>query len=237
MVAGRNLDSGWQFPRSVTRVEVVTRGDDGRRLLDEATVALERAHDVAVCPVESGVRSDLRLVVGAAEWAEDFIRQSRAAGDPVPLVVITVTSEGDSTTRLLNAGADDCLPYPFDPSELLARVHAVIRRSEGPLQRCAEIAIDRANLRIRVRDVEARVSRRQLEIFTHLAEHRERWVHTDEIIAGACGTHHDPATSLVRVQIHALRKALGAAGGCIRCDGHKSYMLSLEATASTLTAK
>jgi DNA-binding response OmpR family regulator len=59
----------------------------------------------------------------------------------------------------------------------------------------------------------------------------DRWVHSTEIIKAVCGTHHDPMTSLVRVQICALRKALGSERGCIRGDGRKSYMLTLSMTA------
>jgi DNA-binding response OmpR family regulator len=64
-------------------------------------------------------------------------------------------------------------------------------------------------------------------IFVCLAERRERWVHSDEIVAIVSGTHHAATTSLVRVQIHALRNALRSARDCIQSDGHKSYMLSL----------
>ena len=97
--------------------------------------------------------------------------------------------------------------------------------------RGAEISVDRPTRRIRVRDVEARVSPRQFELFVCLAERRERWVHSDEIIAIVCGTHHERSTSLVRVQVHGLRKSLGAARESIRCDGHRGYMLTLALTA------
>jgi DNA-binding response OmpR family regulator len=176
---------------------------------------------------------DLRLIAGEAEWAAGIVRQSRGAGDSTPTVALNVTAERGSNPRILDAGADDCLACPFDPTELRARVRAVMRRLASALARCSDIATDRNMLRIRVRDVVARVSPKQFEVFVCLAGHRERWVRSDEVIATVSGTHHDRETSLVRVQVHALRKALGAERGCIRCDGHRSYMLTLATAPSS----
>jgi len=177
--------------------------------------------------VEVAQHADLLLLAGTTEWAEDLIRHSRGMGDPTPIVVLNISAEATATARILDAGADDCLACPFDSAELSARMRAVMRRLGGGLSRCPEIAADSDTLRIRVRSVEARVSHRQFAIFMCLAERHGRWVHSDAIIATVFGTHHDPASSLVRVQIHALRKALSHARDCIRCDGHKSYMLTV----------
>jgi len=170
---------------------------------------------------------DLVLVTGAANWAEGVTLHFRAVGDPTPIVVINLTPANGSNTRILDAGADECMTFPFDPPELRARIRAVMRRLKPALLRSSEIAADPTTLRARVRDVEIRVSRKQFEIFVCLAERRECWVHSEEIIATVSGTHHDPATSLVRVQVHALRKALGTARACIQSDGHRRYMLTL----------
>jgi DNA-binding response OmpR family regulator len=167
------------------------------------------------------------LLVGKLEWIERLIGQSRIAGDPTPIVVLNVGAEYLANAQILDAGADDCLAYPFHAAELSARMSAVMRRQCNSLARNSEIAADSDTLRIRVRDVETRVTRRQFDIFICLAAHLGRWVHSDAIIAKASATHHDPATSLVRVQIHALRKALGPERSCIRSDGCKSYMLTV----------
>jgi DNA-binding response OmpR family regulator len=197
--------------------------------LSEARSVLIGACNRAVRLVEVGQRPDLSLIAGAGDWAEGVIRQSRGVGDPIPIVVLNVTAEGGANARILDAGADDCLACPFDPGELRARIQAVMRRQGSSLTHCPPIAADFDTRRIRVHDFEVRVSPKQFEIFVYLAERRERWVHSSEIIAAISGTHHDPGTSLVRVQIHALRKAFGAARDCIRCDGRKSYMLTLAA--------
>lgn len=192
------------------------------RLFDEVRSAL-KCPDVRL--VEAAHERDLLLVAGPTESAERIIRELRALGDPTQIVAITASP--GANPRILDAGADDSLTYPFEPEELRARVRAVMRRSRRAWTNRQEISADPSTLRIRVRDAEAQVSRKQFKLFVCLAEHRERWVHSDEIIASMSGTHHQPTSSLVRVQIHALRKSLPAERACIRSDRNKSYMLTL----------
>ncbi len=221
-------DSSWQLPSYVIRAQLLAQQHFGIRWLDNARSAVQGAsRGVSLRLQEVAHDADVVLICGSAEWAQTFVRQFRNAGNPTPIVVLNASAETGSNARILDEGADDCLTCPFEARELRARVHAVLRRLSPALLRTPLIAMDRGTLRIRVRAVQAHVSPRQLEIFTCLAERRERWVHSEEIIAVVSGTHHDPGSSLVRVQIHALRKALGAERNCIRCDGRKSYMLTL----------
>jgi DNA-binding response OmpR family regulator len=228
MLENLRADSSWQFAGHVLRAQVLAQEHVGMRWLNEARAAILGAfprESLRLTEVEHG--PDIVLVAGSAEWAGPFVRQFRGAGDSTPIVVLNASATASSSACILDEGADDCLICPFDPLELRARIQAVLRRLSPALLRTPSIAIDRTTLRIRVRTAQAQVSRRQFDLFVYLAEHRERWVHSNEIIAAVSGTHHDPGSSILRVQIHALRKALGAERDCIRCDGHKSYMLTL----------
>jgi len=228
MVESLRADSTWQLASYVVRAQLLAQEHVGIRWLHEARAAILAAFPRdALRLTEVDHTPDVALVAGSAEWAANFVRQSRSAGDPTPVVVLNASATAGSSARILDEGADDCLICPFDPLELRARILAVLRRLSPALLRTPSIAVDRTTLRIRVRSAEAQVSRRQFDIFLYLAEHRERWVHSNEIIAAVSGTHHDPGSSILRVQIHALRKALGTERNCVRCDGHKSYMLTL----------
>ena len=58
----------------------------------------------------------------------DIVRAMRAAGDRTPILVLSALDSVDERVRGLRAGGDDYLGKPFNPRELLARIHAVLRR-------------------------------------------------------------------------------------------------------------
>src|SRR6266581_5627979 len=60
-------------------------------------------------------------------------RRLRGAGESVPIIMLT--AKGEEVDRIvgLEMGADDYLPKPFNPRELVARIHAVLRRRSAPL--------------------------------------------------------------------------------------------------------
>jgi two-component system OmpR family response regulator len=85
-----------------------------------------------------------RLAIDAANYAVvlldlgspgvrgiDLLRDLRAAGNPVPVLVLTARDDLETRVCALDSGADDCVLKPFDIRELLARVRAVLRRSAG----------------------------------------------------------------------------------------------------------
>ncbi len=87
----------------------------------------------------------------------EVLRRLRAAGSKIPILMLT--TRGDAVDRIvgLQSGADDYLPKPFDPQELVARIQAILRRTSPALAASAEV--------LRVGDVtlddRARIVRRQ----------------------------------------------------------------------------
>jgi two-component system phosphate regulon response regulator OmpR len=59
-------------------------------------------------------------------------RRLRAANDRTPIIMLTAKGEDVDRIVGLEVGADDYLPKPFNPRELLARIHAVLRRRPAP---------------------------------------------------------------------------------------------------------
>ena len=117
--------------------------DDDRRLRDLLSQYLSDEGFV-VRTAADGAAMDLALGETAADLivldlmlpGEDGLaicRRLRTAGDPTPIVMLTAKGdEGDRITGL-ETGADDYLPKPFNPRELVARIHAVLRRGGGSL--------------------------------------------------------------------------------------------------------
>ena len=60
------------------------------------------------------------------------LRQLRSSGDTIPVIMLTARADGVDRVIGLELGADDYLGKPFMPQELLARIHAVLRRHEQP---------------------------------------------------------------------------------------------------------
>jgi DNA-binding response OmpR family regulator len=79
-------------------------------------------------------------------------RQLRAAGDTTPVIMLTARGDDDDRITGLQLGADDYLPKPFNPKELLARVEAVLRR--GPARPAGRgLDPDQRRLRLGEREV------------------------------------------------------------------------------------
>ena len=97
------------------RVELAEDGEQALRRLD-----LEPAPDAVV----------LDVLMPGADGLE-VCRRLRAAGNGVPVLMLTARAEIDSRVAGLDAGADDYLPKPFALAELLARLRALLRRLGG----------------------------------------------------------------------------------------------------------
>ena len=115
--------------------------DDHREIRDAVTRYLQR-NGLRATPARDAAEMDLRLAEGRVDLVvldlmmpgEDGLsacRRLAAAGGPP---VLMLTALGDETDRIvgLEIGADDYLPKPFSPRELLARIKAILRRAERP---------------------------------------------------------------------------------------------------------
>ncbi len=106
-----------------------------RRYLGENQFEVSLAHDANAMNALM-LREPFDLIVLdlmlPGEDGLSIVRRLRAAKDRTPIIMLT--AKGDEVDRIvgLEVGADDYLPKPFNPRELLARIHAVLRRSPAP---------------------------------------------------------------------------------------------------------
>ncbi len=178
-------------------VHHVTRGDEA--------LAAVRAHrpQAVILDIMLPGRSGL-----------DVLRDLRSAGDRVP--VLMLTAKGDVVDRVvgLELGADDYLPKPFAVRELLARLRALLRRSEARASRVQETTLGGVTFDFRA--LTATGSNGRLDLTSHdvlvlkvLAERRGEVIPRIEIVEEVCGLDSEATLRTVDNHIVALRRAIG----------------------------
>ena len=141
----------------------------------------------------------------------EVIRQLRAAGDAVPVLVLSARERPADRTLGLDVGADDYLGKPFDTAELLARVRALIRRSAGranPSLEAGPLRLDPATLAATWKGRPLDLTRREFALLRVLMEQRGRPMARDAIQRHLYGWDADVASNAVDVHVHQLRRKL-----------------------------
>lgn len=141
----------------------------------------------------------------------EVIRQLRAAGDAMPVLVLSARERPADRTLGLDVGADDYLGKPFDTAELLARVRALIRRSAGranPTLESGPLWLDPATLTARWKGRPLDLTRREFALLRVLMEQRGRPMARDAIQRHLYGWDADVASNAVDVHVHQLRRKL-----------------------------
>ena len=141
----------------------------------------------------------------------EVIRQLRAAGDTVPVLVLSARERPADRTLGLDVGADDYLGKPFDTAELLARVRALIRRSAGranPTLESGPLRLDPATLTASWKGRPLDLTRREFALVRVLMEQRGRPMARDAIQRHLYGWDADVASNAVDVHVHQLRRKL-----------------------------
>lgn len=166
----------------------------------------------------SGPPLDLAVVdVGLPELGgEAAVHLLRARAD-VPLVLVGARAESADRVRALELGADDFVPAPLVPAELVARVHAVLRRTRtsGSAHRqvrsIGDVVLDEAARSVAVSGHVLELTALEYDLFRFFSHHLDRVLSRKELLERVWGyTIGDGST--VTVLVGRLRGKLGAAG-------------------------
>ena len=131
----------------------------------------------------------------------------------VPILVLSARgAEGDKVDAL-DAGADDYVTKPFGADELLARIRATLRRVESPSPPtdpivCAGLVIDRERFRVLREGEEVRLTPREFELLTFLAQHPGRVLTHRTILKAIWGSNFVDQPEHLRVLVGSLRKKI-----------------------------
>lgn len=139
------------------------------------------------------------------------LRKLREQNIEVPVIMLTARGEVESRVKGLNIGADDYLAKPFDFSELLARLTAIIRRSKGKPDsniQIADLVIDLNAKSVFRNGKVVELSAKEYAIFEYLAVNRNRVVSRTEFSEHIYDMNFDLDSNVIDVFINRLRKKI-----------------------------
>jgi DNA-binding response OmpR family regulator len=175
-------------------VEIAANGDDGWWM------ATEGNFDLIVLDIMLPGRNGFVVC-----------RDLRAAGNWVPILMLTAKDGDLDEAEGLDTGADDYLTKPFAFPVLLARVRSLLRRAARtdpvPLA-VGDLAIDPVGRRVRVESAEVELTRREFDVLEYLVRRAGQAVTKDELLSGVWGFDFAGDPNIVEVYVGRLRRKL-----------------------------
>ena len=147
----------------------------------------------------------------------EVLRQLRQQGDWTPIILLTQVGESTERAMALMEGADDYINKPFDSNELVARINAVLRRSnpgQPPLTvaerlSSGDLVVDRTKRRAYLNNVEITLSPKAIALLEYMITHPDELLSRDRLLDTVWGWDYPVGTRTVDTRIAELRRALG----------------------------
>ncbi len=143
----------------------------------------------------------------------EVLRSIRAKDNPVPVLVLTARDTLDDRIRGLDGGADDYILKPFEMTELLARMRAVVRRKggiAGPVLSNGSISLDPVTREVQLDGQPTRLSGREYALLQALMIRPGAILSRSDLEDRIYGWNEEVESNAVEFLIHALRKKLGS---------------------------
>ena len=143
----------------------------------------------------------------------DVLRTTRQNKNKVPILLLTARDTSRQKVDGLDAGADDYLVKPFDLDELLARVRALVRRSEGRVDtiiRCGDVELDPTALVVRKTGKPLVMTAKEFRMLKLLMERAGKYVTRSDFEHALYSAENAVESNTTEVTIYSLRKKLGS---------------------------
>jgi two-component system cell cycle response regulator CtrA len=180
-------------------VDIAATGEDG--------LSLARAYDFSLIILDV-MLPDLE--------GHGVLRQLRDARVPTPVLMLSGLAELDHKIRGLGLGADDYLTKPFEREELVARIHAIIRRSQGHAQ--SQVDVGRLSIKMAERSAEVdgtplALTGREYSVLELLALRKGATVNKEQFLTHLYGGVDEPDLKIIDVFVCKLRRKIAKATG------------------------
>jgi len=199
--------------------------EDDKDVSRAVTVLLRRNH-YTVDPVYNG-RDALDYLTGGDYDAavldimmpgmdgREVVKRARQKGVGIPIMMLTAMGEVDDRITGLDAGADDYLPKPFDGRELLARLRAMLRRTESFTPNVItykDLSLDCGNYRLSCGDEFVNLGNKGFQMMEMFMRSPGRIISADQFMEHIWGWDSEAEINVIWVNISMLRKQMQKIG-------------------------
>jgi two-component system phosphate regulon response regulator PhoB len=188
------------------------------------SIGVETVHEALIAIVDQ--RPDLVLLDwmlpggSGIELARRLKRDELTA--ELPIIMLTAKTSEDNKVQGLDVGVDDYMTKPFSPRELIARIKAVLRRTnphfQGKVLRAYELELDAASHRITINQVPVEIGPTEFRLLSFFMQHQEKAFTREHIQNQVWGANVYLEERTVDVHIARLRKVLN-----VKCEAGIDY--------------
>ncbi|MBL7060990.1 MAG: response regulator transcription factor [Actinobacteria bacterium] len=150
---------------------------------------------------------------------EDLCRKLRNDKNQSFILMLTAKKQLNNIIKGLDCGADDYLTKPFEFSELLARIRALIRRSskhKNNILSASDISMDIEKEKVSISGREVQLTKKEYMILEYLLRNNGQLISRNQILEHAWDRNVDIFTNIVDTHIKNLRRKLGKSGRLIK---------------------
>lgn len=165
----------------------------------------------------------------------DLCRELRALGIQTPILMLTALSTTDDKLNGFEAGADDYLPKPFDFKEFLARVKALIKRSnqtilEAQVLKFADLEMDLTSSLVSRAGQMIHLTSKEFQLLEYFLRNQEKVISKAEIAENIWEVEDENSSNLIEVYVNYLRKKVdkGFSSKLIHTQFGMGYILRQE---------
>jgi DNA-binding response OmpR family regulator len=137
----------------------------------------------------------------------------RRRGERLPVIMLTMRDDLVDKVHGLTHGADDYITKPFEFEELLARIHARLHRTAGPVEptvlTVGNVTLDLRSRRVSVAGRSVDLTARQFTMLEVLVRHPDQVLSREQLLSHVWGYDFDPGSNIVDVYVGRLRDKLG----------------------------
>lgn len=136
----------------------------------------------------------------------------RNSNNQTPILIVTAFDDINDRLKGLDDGADDYIVKPFEISELMARIRAIIRRKNGislSILKFGALQLDKSNFKIKLNEVEIDLTKREAALLEALMLHPKSILSKAQIETKIYGWGEEIESNAIEFIIHSIRKKIG----------------------------